>query len=180
MAENISFYHLAAKRLGLHFGWCHISWALENGCLSFLFWRKMSSIIQKKKSLMSCQGNTNGRDRNKSTTVKSEETKGFNKSDFFFPTHTVASMSTNDKNYLVTLEGVGTNQFFLSSPVSKPPIPVGLRLIWLRSMPSWTQAAAPIQPFLAGLISEMSGKWLITKCALKPGHWIHLCGQKPH
>lgn len=64
---------------------------------------------------MSCQGNTNGRDRNKSTTVKSEETKGFNKSDFFFPTHTVASMSTNDKNYLVTLEGVVTNQFFLAA-----------------------------------------------------------------
>lgn len=106
---------------------------------------------------MSCQGNTNERDRNKSTTVKSEETKGFNKSDFFyFPTQTVASMSTDDKNYLVTLEEVGTNLLFLNSPVSEPLIPVGLWLIWLRSMPSLTQAVAPIQPFLAGLISEMS------------------------
>lgn len=106
---------------------------------------------------MSCQGNTNERDRNKSTTVKSEETKGFNKSDFF-PTQTVASMSTNEKNYLVTSKGVGTNLFFLKSPVSKPPIPVGLWLIWLRSMPSLTQAVAPIQPFLAGFISEISGR----------------------
>lgn len=118
----------------------------------------MSSIIQKKKSLMSCQGNTNERDRNKSTTVKSEETKGFNKSGGFFPTLTIASMSTNDKNYLVTSKGVGMNLFFLNSPVSKPPIPVGLWLIWLKSMPSWTQAVAPIPPFLAGFISERSGR----------------------
>lgn len=39
-----------------------------------------------------------------STTVKSEETKGFNKSDSFFLTQTVASMSTDDKN---TLSDVG-------------------------------------------------------------------------
>lgn len=65
-------------------------------------------------------------------------------------------MSTDDKNYLVTLEEVGTNLLLLNSPVSKPPIPVGLWLTWLRSVPSLTQAVAPIQPFLAGFVSEMS------------------------